>query len=70
MTARNSGRFLYRREELPELMELTEEQIQRLERTGQLSALLISGEERFDAEEIRALISTYRQIAQRKRRNT
>lgn len=67
MSAPDSGRVLYRREELPELMQLNEEQIDRLERTGQLCALRICGEERFDAAEIRALISTYYQIAQRKR---
>jgi hypothetical protein len=59
--------MLYRREELPEVMQLTGKQIEKLERTGQLCALRICGEERFDAAEVHALITTYLAIARRKK---
>jgi hypothetical protein len=60
-------RRLYRREELPTILDLPSEQVSQLERTGQLTAIRICGEERFSAREIEALIETYLQIAQRRK---
>jgi len=57
---------LYAGTELPALLRLTPEQIDRLIKTGQLRPIRICGQERFTSHEIVALISTYEQIAQRK----
>lgn len=57
---------LYRREELPLLLQLTEHQIAKLIHTGQLRQIRICGEIRVDAREIEQLIATYKQIAERK----
>ena len=59
-------RRLYTGTELPDLLRLTPEQVDRLINTGQLRPIRICGSERFDSREIDALIETYRQIAQRK----
>ena len=67
MTDSLLGRRLYRREELPFILDLLSEQVAQLERTGQLTAIRICGEERFAAREIEALIETYSQIAQRRK---
>ena len=67
MTDSLLGRRLYRREELPFILDLLSEQVAQLERTGQLTAIRICGEERFAAREIEALIDTYYQIAQRRK---
>lgn len=68
MTDTLSHRRLHRREELPSILGLSPEQVSQLERTGQLTPIRICGEERFSAREIEALIETYYQIAQRKKR--
>jgi excisionase family DNA binding protein len=62
-------RRLYAGAELPELLNLSPEQIDRLVKTGQLRALRICGEVRFDSHELDALIETYKQIERRKNPN-
>jgi hypothetical protein len=57
---------LYTGTELPALLRLTPEQVDRLVKTGQLRPIRICGEERFDSRELDALIETYKQIAKRK----
>ena len=59
-------RRLYAGAELPDLLRLTPEQVDRLIKTGQLRPIRICGEVRFDSRELDALIGTYKQIAQRK----
>jgi len=61
-----SDRRLYEAGELPEVLRLSPEKIDWLVRTGQLTPILICGELRFDANELSALVETYRQIAKRK----
>ena len=60
-------RRLYQPEELPGLLQLTEEQIGRLMRTGQLCKIRICGEERIDSHEVDKMIESYKQVAQRRR---
>lgn len=60
-------RCFYRRDQLPEILQLPGEEIARLERTGQLTSIRICGAERFDSREVEALIDTYYQITQRKK---
>ena len=67
MTGSLPERRLYRREQLPFILDLPSEQVAQLERTGQLTAIRIGGEERFAAREFEALIDTYYQIAQRRK---
>jgi hypothetical protein len=50
---------LYIREELRAVLNLSPEQIGRRIDTGQLTAILVYGEERFDSREVCALIDTY-----------
>jgi hypothetical protein len=59
-------RRLYAGAELPGLLRLTPEQVDRLIKTGQLRPIRICGEDRFDSHELDALIETFKQIAQRK----
>ena len=61
------GRRLYLPEELPGLLQLTQEQVDRLIRTGQLCQIRICGENRIDSREVDQLIGTYGQIAKRKK---
>jgi hypothetical protein len=58
-------RRLYRVEQLPGLLELNPDQIERLVATGQLRTIRICGEIRCDSLEINQLIETYSQIAKR-----
>lgn len=60
-------RRLYQQEDLPDLLQLNTEQIDRLIRTGQLCPIRICGETRFDSQEISTLIETYKQVARRKK---
>jgi len=62
----HSNRRLYQPAELPTLLQLSQEQIDFLVRTGQLKSIRIAGEERFDSHELDELIQTYKQIAERK----
>lgn len=59
-------RRLYTGTELPALLRLTPEQVDRLINTGQLRPIRICGEVRFDSRELDELVETYKQIAQRK----
>lgn len=59
-------RLLYLEAELPEALQLTPDQINKLVRTGQLRPIRIAGETRFHSHELNALIETYKQIARRK----
>jgi hypothetical protein len=60
-----SPRRLYAGSDLPALLQLTQEQIDRLVGTGQLRSIRICGEIRFDSHELDALIETYKQIERR-----
>jgi hypothetical protein len=60
-----SPRRLYVATELPTLLQLSQEQIDRLVGTGQLRSIRICGEIRFDSHELDALIETYKQIERR-----
>lgn len=62
-------RCLYRSDELPALLKLTTEQVLRLIATGQLTPILICGEERFDSREVSALIDSYIRVNRRKSDN-
>lgn len=59
-------RCLYMREDLPAVLNLSPEQIGSLIDTGQLTAILICGEERFDSLEVSALIDTYIRVTRRR----
>lgn len=59
-------RRLYQPEELPELLQLTQEEVDHLIRTGQLLKIRICGVERIDSREVDRLIATYNQVAERK----
>ena len=59
-------RRLYAASELPGLLQLNPDQIDRLVKTGQLRTIRICGEVRVDSHELDALIETYKQIAKRK----
>ena len=58
-------RRLYRVEQLPSLLELDADQIERLVATGQLRTIRICGEIRCDSLEINQFIETYTQVAKR-----
>jgi len=60
------ARLLYHQAELPEVLQLPEEEVGWLIKTGQLRSILIAGEVRFTSRELDALIATYEQIAKRK----
>jgi hypothetical protein len=64
-----SDRRLYQLAELPEVLQLTQEQIDWLINTDQLHPIRIAGEVRFDSRELDAVIVTYLQIAKRKKHN-
>lgn len=59
-------RRLYQIEQLPDVMQLSVPQIDWLVSTGQLRAIRICGETRFDSHEVGELIETYTQITKRK----
>jgi hypothetical protein len=63
----NSDRRLYQAMELPDLLQLSQEQINWLINTDQLHPIRIAGEVRFDSRELDAVIDTYLQIAKRKK---
>jgi predicted DNA-binding transcriptional regulator AlpA len=71
MTAMNSQteRRLYQIEQLPDVLQLSAPQVDWLVSTGQLRAIRICGEVRFDSNEVSELIATYNQIAKRKQNN-
>jgi hypothetical protein len=62
----NSDRRLYQPTELPDILQLSEEQIQFLVDTRQLTLIRIAGEDRFDARDIDQLISSYKTTASRR----
>lgn len=59
-------RRLYKPDELTALLQLSQEQIDRLIKTDQIRTIRICGEVRIVSNELDALIETYKQIAQRK----
>lgn len=59
-------RRLYQIGQLPEVLQLSAPQIDWLVSTGQLRAIRICGEVRFDSTEVSELIATYQQTAKRK----
>lgn len=59
-------RRLYQKGDLPDLLQLNPEQIDRLIRTGQICPIQICGETRFDSHEIDSLIETYKQVQKRR----
>jgi predicted DNA-binding transcriptional regulator AlpA len=71
MTAMNSQteRRLYQIEQLPDVLQLSAPLVDWLVSTGQLRAIRICGEVRFDSTEVSELIATYNQIAKRKQNN-
>lgn len=58
-------RRLYKEEDLPYVLQLDHKQITWLISTGQLVAIRICGEMRYDAAQVSALIQTYKQVAER-----
>ena len=62
-------RCLYMREDLPAVLSLSPEQIGTLIDTGQLTAILICGEERFDSREVSAFIDSYIRVNRRRADN-
>lgn len=63
----HSDRRLYQQAELPSVLQLQQEQIDWLVKTGQLNPIRIAGETRYDSREIDALIGTYIQISKRRK---
>jgi hypothetical protein len=61
-----TDRRLYQIEQLPDLLQLAPDKIDWLVKTGQLRAIRICGDVRFDSNEVSKLIATYHQIAKRK----
>ncbi len=59
-------RRLYQIGQLPDVLQLSAPQVDWLVSTGQLRAIRICGETRFDSNEVSELIATYNQIAKRK----
>ncbi len=59
-------RRLLLRREVESLLQLSEEQVQRLINTRQITVICIAGEERFDSRELDLLIETYKKTAQRR----
>jgi hypothetical protein len=59
-------RRLYQIGQLPDVLQLSAPQVDWLVSTGQLRAIRICGETRFDSNEVSELIATYLQTAQRK----
>lgn len=66
MPDENPPRCLYGPQELPDLLRLSSEQVADLENTGQLTAILICGQKRYDSREVDALIDTYLRVAKRR----
>jgi hypothetical protein len=60
-------RRLYAAVQVQELLNLTCDQVNRLVNTGQLRALRLCGEIRFDSYDVDGLIETYKQVADRKK---
>jgi hypothetical protein len=63
---KQAERRLYADDDLPALLHLTQEQIDWLVSTGQLTPILIAGEERYDARDINKLIETYKTVQSRR----
>jgi hypothetical protein len=64
--ATQQDRRLYAGAELPELLQLTQEQIDWLVNTRQLQPIKICGESRYDSRQIDDLIDTYLTTASRR----
>lgn len=64
--AMTSDRRLYQSAEVPVLLQLSQEQIDWLVDTGQLTPIRIAGEERFDSRDINKLIEAYKTIQSRR----
>jgi len=62
----NSDRRLYQPSELPGVLQLSQEQIDWLVNTGQLSPIFIAGEQRFDSRDINQLIAAYKAVQSRR----
>jgi hypothetical protein len=62
-------RRLHQSADLPNLLQLAQEQIDWLVKTGQLNPIRIAGEVRFDSRDIDRLIKTYKAIANRRNSN-
>jgi hypothetical protein len=62
----STGRRLLIRPEVLQMLQLTEEQVQGLINTRQITALRIAGEERFDSRDLERLIDTYKATALRR----
>ncbi len=60
------SRYLLRKDDLIDLLQLPEPKVQWLIDTEQIHPILLCGEERFDSRELDRLIETYNQIADRK----
>ena len=59
-------RRLLLRSEVESLLQLSEDKVQQLINTHQITAIRIQGEERFDSRELDLLIETYKKTAQRR----
>jgi hypothetical protein len=60
------SRYLLRKDDLVDLLQLPEPKVQWLIDTEQIHPILLCGEERFDSRELDRLIETYNQISNRK----
>ena len=59
-------RRLLLRSEVESLLQLSDDKVQQLINTRQITAIRIQGEERFDSRELELLIETYKKTAQRR----
>lgn len=66
LATKRTDRRLLRRAEIQEILELSEEQVQYLINTRQITAIRIAGEERFDSRDIERLIDGYKATASRR----
>jgi hypothetical protein len=64
-----SQRRLYSRENLTAVLSLSAKQVDILVNTGQITPILICGQERVDSREVSALIDTYTRVHKRKTNN-
>ena len=65
-TSTRSDRRLHRRAKVQEVLDLSEEQVQYLINTRQITAIRIAGEERFCSRDIDRLIEGYKATASRR----
>ena len=59
-------RRLLVRSDVESLLQLSEDQVQQLINTRQVTVIRITGQERFDSRELDLLIETYKKTAQRR----